>query len=50
MRRKEPILFKKYPQLKEKVPWIPLLTNTPTPVERLNKLEQHFNLSEFQII
>ena len=49
MRRKEPILFKKYPQLKEKVPWIPLLTNTPTPVERLNKLEQHFNLSEGQI-
>ena len=49
MQRTEPILFKIYPKLKEKVPWIPLLTNTPTPVERLNKLEQHFYLTSGQI-
>jgi D-cysteine desulfhydrase len=42
MTRTEPILFKHYPLLREKVPWIPLLTNTPTPVERLNNLEEYF--------
>lgn len=49
MEKKEPILFKIYPKLKEKVPWIPLLTNIPTPVERLNNLEQSFNLNDGQI-
>ncbi|UCC18546.1 MAG: pyridoxal-phosphate dependent enzyme [Promethearchaeota archaeon] len=49
MARKEPILFKMYPLLKEKVPWISLLINTPTPVERLTKLEKYFNLESGQI-
>ncbi len=49
MERIEPLLFKEYPNLKEKVPWIPLLTNVPTPVERLTKLEKYFNLEDGQI-
>jgi D-cysteine desulfhydrase len=49
MVRTEPILFKLYPQLKEKIPWIPLLTNTPTPVERLTNLENHLNIESGQI-
>lgn len=49
MERTEPLLFKKYPNLKEKVPWIPLLTNVPTPVERLTELENHFKLVNGQI-
>ena len=44
MVRKDPILFKKYPNLKDKVPWIPLLLNCPTPVQRLANLEEYFNL------
>jgi D-cysteine desulfhydrase len=44
MVRLEPNLFKKYPQLRDKVPWIPLLTNIPTPLERLTNLEKYFNL------
>ncbi|MFX0042225.1 MAG: 1-aminocyclopropane-1-carboxylate deaminase/D-cysteine desulfhydrase [Candidatus Hodarchaeota archaeon] len=49
MEREEPLLFKKYPNLKENIPWIPLLTNVPTPVERLTKLEQYFDLKNGQI-
>ncbi len=49
MARTEPFLFKHYPLLKEKVPWIPLLTNTPTPMERLYNLEKYFNLDKGQI-
>ena len=49
MEREEPLLFKKYPNLKGKVPWIPLLTNVPTPVERLTKLEKYVNLKEGKI-
>ncbi|MFX1316911.1 MAG: pyridoxal-phosphate dependent enzyme, partial [Promethearchaeota archaeon] len=49
MERKEPLLFKEFPSLKEKVPWIPLLTNVPTPVERLPKLEKYFNIIQGQI-
>ncbi|MEE9377688.1 MAG: pyridoxal-phosphate dependent enzyme [Candidatus Lokiarchaeia archaeon] len=49
MVRSEPILFKHYPQLKEKIPWIPLLNNIPTPVERLTKLENYFNSYKGQI-
>jgi len=49
MQNKEPSIFKFYPNLKENVPWIPLITNTPTPVERLNKLEEYFNLNKGQI-
>ncbi|MFX0021946.1 MAG: 1-aminocyclopropane-1-carboxylate deaminase/D-cysteine desulfhydrase [Candidatus Hermodarchaeota archaeon] len=49
MSRKEPILFKQYPNLKEKVPWIPLLANLPTPVERLTQLEDYFTLNNSKI-
>ena len=45
----EPLLFKIYPNLREKVPWIPLLTGVPTPVDRLKKLEKHLNLSTNEI-
>jgi len=50
MARTEPILFKHYPILREKIPWIPLLTNIPTPLERLNNLEDYFNLDKGQIL
>jgi D-cysteine desulfhydrase len=49
MNREEPLLFKRYPNLKEKIPWIPLLTNVPTPVERLTKLEKYINLKDGKI-
>lgn len=39
MERKEPILFKKHPNLKDNVPWIPILTQVPTSVDRLSALE-----------
>ncbi|MHA1688677.1 MAG: 1-aminocyclopropane-1-carboxylate deaminase/D-cysteine desulfhydrase [Promethearchaeota archaeon] len=46
---REPILFKKFPNLKGKVPFIPLITNAPTPVERLSNLEKHLNLKDEKI-
>ncbi|MFX1409312.1 MAG: 1-aminocyclopropane-1-carboxylate deaminase/D-cysteine desulfhydrase [Promethearchaeota archaeon] len=49
MERKEPLLFKEYPNLKKKVPWIPLLSKVPTPIERLTELEKYFNLIQGQI-
>ena len=33
MERTEPELFGAYPNLKEKVPWIPLLTNVPSGID-----------------
>ncbi|MFX0106136.1 MAG: 1-aminocyclopropane-1-carboxylate deaminase/D-cysteine desulfhydrase [Candidatus Hodarchaeota archaeon] len=49
MERTGPFLFKKYPPLKEKVPWIPLLKNLPTAIERLHELEKYLNLDKGQI-
>lgn len=49
MGSRELLLFKTYPKLKEKVPWIPLLTNVPTPIERLTGLERKFDLVDGQI-
>lgn len=49
MDRTEPILFIKYPNLKEKIPWVPLLTNIPTPIERLTELEKEFELDRGEI-
>ena len=46
MERNEPILFKLYPTLKGKVPWIPILSNVPTPIDRLTELEKHLNLQD----
>jgi D-cysteine desulfhydrase len=49
MERTGPLLFKEYPRLKEKVPWIRLLSNMPTPIERLHELEKHLNMDKGQI-
>jgi len=49
MERTEPIIFEKYPNLKDKIPWIPLLTNVPSPVERLTRLESEFELEGGEI-
>lgn len=49
MQRTEPLLFTIYPNLKGRIPWIPLLTNIPTPIERLTDLERMFNLKGGQI-
>ena len=46
METKEPILFEHYPNLKEKVPYVSLLTNLPTPIERLTELEKNFDLKD----
>ncbi len=45
MEREEPLLFKFYPKLQNKVPWIRLLTTVPTPVQKLDELERKFNIS-----
>ncbi|MFW9968840.1 MAG: 1-aminocyclopropane-1-carboxylate deaminase/D-cysteine desulfhydrase [Candidatus Odinarchaeota archaeon] len=49
MVQREPLLFKKHPDLKEKIPWIPFLINIPTPVERLTELENYFNFNKGKI-
>lgn len=49
MERREPLLFQKYPLFNKKVPWIPILTGVPTPIERLTGLENHLNLETGQI-
>ena len=49
MERKEPELFRAYPNLKEKLPWIPLLTNLPTPIDRLTNLEEYLDLKGEEI-
>lgn len=49
MERDEPLLFKKYPNLKNRIPWIPLLTKIPTPIERLTELEKKLEIDEGEI-
>ncbi|MFX1573189.1 MAG: 1-aminocyclopropane-1-carboxylate deaminase/D-cysteine desulfhydrase [Promethearchaeota archaeon] len=49
MERDEPLLFRRFPDLKKKVPWIPILTNVPTSIERLKELENNFGLNEGEI-
>jgi D-cysteine desulfhydrase len=44
MGKEEPLLFKVYPSLKNKIPWIPLLTQIPTPIEKLYELEKEFGI------
>jgi len=44
MESKEPLIFKLYPNLKGKVPWIPILKNVPTPIDRLLELEKHLDI------
>jgi len=43
--RKKPLLFKFYPSLQTKIPWISLLTNIPTPIEKLTELEKQFSIN-----
>jgi D-cysteine desulfhydrase len=43
-----PFLFKKYPKLKEKIPWVKLLPEK-TPVEQLSKLTDHFKVDSLWI-
>ncbi len=45
----KPILFDIYPELEGKVPWIPILTNLPSEVERLKELEKHLKLDGGEI-
>ncbi|MFX1575477.1 MAG: pyridoxal-phosphate dependent enzyme, partial [Promethearchaeota archaeon] len=49
MNQEDPTLFREYPNLKKKIPWIPLLTNIPTPIERLTELEKEFELDNGEI-
>ena len=49
MEIKEPELFRSYPNLKEKVPWIPLLTNVPTPIDRLTEFENYLDITDGEI-
>jgi len=49
MEKNPPILFKTYPGLKDKVPWISILTNVPTPIDRLTNLENFFNLTDGEV-
>ncbi len=44
--KQRPYLFEKYPALRNKVPWIELLKNIPSPIERLEDLEAHLGLKE----
>ncbi|MGV9197393.1 MAG: 1-aminocyclopropane-1-carboxylate deaminase/D-cysteine desulfhydrase [Promethearchaeia archaeon] len=46
---KGPRLFSKYPDLKDKVPWTPILTNVPTPIDRLIELEKKLHLTDGEI-
>lgn len=46
MENKKPILFDVYPKLEGKVPWVSLLTGTPSKVEKLKELEKHLNLND----
>jgi len=44
MENKKPTLFDVYPNLEGKVPWVSLLTDTPSKVDRLKELENYLDL------
>jgi D-cysteine desulfhydrase len=44
MENKKPTLFEVYPNLEEKVPWVPILMGIPSNVDRLTELENHLKL------
>lgn len=44
-----PALFEQYPNLKIKVPWVKLLTQIPTKVERLTELEKYSKIGSGKI-
>lgn len=41
-----PVLFGLYPKLKNKVPWVKLLTQIPTDVDQLTELEKYFEMKD----
>jgi D-cysteine desulfhydrase len=43
------LLFNEYPNLEGKVPWVPILSNIPTNIERLSNLEQTLKMSGGEI-
>jgi len=43
--RETPLIFKAYPNLQQEVPWISLLSQVPTPIDRLENLEEEIGLS-----
>ena len=49
MEYKKPILFKEYPNLEEKVPWISILTGIPSNIDRLTELENYLKLNDGEI-
>ena len=46
MNNEDPALFEKYPNLKNKVPWISLLSQVPTKIERLTELEKYTEMGD----
>jgi len=49
MEKEKPYLFELYPGLEGKIPWISLLTNLPTKIDRLTELEKECNLDGGEI-
>ncbi len=49
MEKEKPYLFELYPGLEGKIPWISLLTNLPTKIDRLTELEKEFDLEGGEI-
>ncbi|MFW9947445.1 MAG: 1-aminocyclopropane-1-carboxylate deaminase/D-cysteine desulfhydrase [Candidatus Odinarchaeota archaeon] len=49
MEKQNPYLFELYPDLIGKTPWISLLTNLPTKIDRLTELEKEFDLDGGEI-
>ncbi|MHA1670755.1 MAG: 1-aminocyclopropane-1-carboxylate deaminase/D-cysteine desulfhydrase [Promethearchaeota archaeon] len=49
MENTKPVLFEFYPNLEGKVPWIPMLTEIPSNVDRLTNLENYLKLNDGKI-
>ncbi|MBD3255534.1 MAG: pyridoxal-phosphate dependent enzyme [Candidatus Lokiarchaeota archaeon] len=49
MECKEPPLFQAFPKLKKRVPWISLLSDLPSIVDRLTEIEKELDLSGIEI-
>ncbi|MFX1493454.1 MAG: 1-aminocyclopropane-1-carboxylate deaminase/D-cysteine desulfhydrase [Promethearchaeota archaeon] len=49
MEKQKPYLFELYPNLIGKTPWISILTNLPTKIDRLTELEKEFDLDGGEI-
>ena len=42
-------LLEKYPKIKEKLPWVPLMDGLPTPVQKLEKLSEKYKPNQIWI-